>query len=141
MKLALLFYIFIYSALLQAAIDPIYKECMQREYQVDGQYCIFPDSSRCLLEEFNTGKCGQHWLTDDYCVKEGRYIWDAERCCEGLVAYLPKGMAGQASCQPKSKVLSQNLTSGSPLLYVLLILGLLVGLLLLRRQAKGRRSS
>jgi hypothetical protein len=79
-----------------AAINPIYKECMQRGYNVSGEYCVFPDSSQCLLEDFNGGKCGQKWMTDDYCIPEGSYVWDADKCCEGLVAYLPKDVAGSA---------------------------------------------
>ena len=88
-----------------AAINPVYKECSQRGYQIEGDYCLFPDSTKCLLDDFNNGKCGEKWMTDDYCIPEGRYVWDSGRCCEGLIAYLPDGMAGQASCEKKSKVM------------------------------------
>ena len=93
---------------LTATINPVYKECSQRGYQIEGNYCVFPDSTKCLLEEFNSGECGKKWMTDDYCIPEGRYVWDSDRCCEGLVAYLPKGMAGQASCVKKSEALAKR---------------------------------
>lgn len=86
-----------YLSQVQAAIDPKYKECTQRGYQLDGNYCVFPDGSRCLLDEFNEGECGEEFMTNDYCVPEGRYVWDGP-CCEGLVAYLPPDVAGQATC-------------------------------------------
>ena len=114
--------------LTEAAIDPVYKECSQRGYQLEGNYCVFPDSTKCLLEEFNNGKCGQKWMTDDYCIPQGQYVWDKGKCCEGLVAYLPEGMAGQASCQPKSKVMLKKTffeSFGGIALIVLALLGLL----------------
>lgn len=129
----------LFPVLLQAAINPVYKECMQREYSVDGDYCVFPDSTRCLLEDFNSGKCGKKWMTDDYCIKEGKYVWDAEKCCPGLVAYLPEGVAGQATCVLKSKVDSVNLMSNSLLWMGLLVAGLLALLIFLRK--KSNRSS
>ncbi len=117
-----------------AAINPLYKECSQRGYQIDGNYCVFPDSSKCLLEDFNNGLCGKEWMTDDYCIPEGKYVWDSGRCCEGLVAYLPAGVAGQATCQPKSKVAVKKTfidSYGGIALVVLVLIGLL---LLLRRK-------
>jgi len=119
---------FLTSFLANAAINPVYKECSQRGYQIDGKYCVFPDSTKCLLEEFNNGKCGEKWMTDDYCIPEGNYVWDADKCCEGLVAYLPDGMAGQASCQPKSKVMVKKTffdSFGGIALVVVVLLGLL----------------
>ncbi len=96
-------------SLSKGAINPVYKECMQRGYNLSGDYCVFPDSSQCLLEDFNAGECGQKWMTDDYCIPQGNYVWDAERCCEGLVAYLPEGMAGQATCQSKQASLFKKI--------------------------------
>lgn len=81
-----------------AAINPVYKECMQRGYTVSGDSCIFPDGSACDLESFNKGACGTEWLTDNYCIPEGEYVWDDEKCCEGTEAYLPEDVAGQARC-------------------------------------------
>ena len=124
--------------LIQATINPVYKECSQRGYQLDGKYCVFPDSTKCLLEDFNNGKCGEKWMTDDYCIPEGRYVWDAGRCCEGLVAYLPKGMAGQASCQPKSKVMAKKTffdSYGGIALLLFALLGILF--FLKRKKQKG----
>ena len=120
------------------AINPIYKECMQRGYEIDGDFCVFPDSSKCLLDDFNAGKCGQKWMTDDYCVPQGQYVWDAETCCEGLVAYLPESVAGQATCQPKQATFIKRIFLDSYWGIVLLTLGLGIVLLLLKR--KNRRT-
>lgn len=81
-----------------AAIDPTYKECMQRGYTLSGDSCVFPDGSACDLESFNNQECGTEWFTDDYCIPEGDYVWDEEKCCEGTEAYLPEDVAGQARC-------------------------------------------
>jgi hypothetical protein len=121
---------------LSASINPIYKECLQRGYQIEGNHCVFPDSTKCLLESFNKGECGKEWMTDDYCIPEGNHVWDAERCCEGLVAYLPEGMAGQATCQRKSEVKLKNTFLDSYWGLGLVILILLVILLLLRRKKR-----
>lgn len=119
------------------AINPIYKECMQRGYNVSGEYCVFPDSSQCLLEDFNGGKCGQKWMTDDYCIPEGRYVWDNDKCCDGLVAYLPEGMAGQATCQPKQATFFKRIFIDSYIGILLLTFALGVLLLFLKKK-KGR---
>ena len=119
------------------AIDPVYKECSQRGYQLDGKYCVFPDSTKCLLEDFNNGKCGQEWMTDDYCIPEGRYVWDSGRCCEGLVAYLPDGMAGQATCEPKSKVMVKK-TFFDSFAGIALVVGVLLVLLFFLKRKKRK---
>jgi len=98
MKWPLLFFVFLLGQVAVAEIDPLYKECMQRGYSIDGEYCVFPDSSKCLLEQFNVNICGEEWFTDDYCVPENEPVWDAERCCDGLVAYLPDEADGQPKC-------------------------------------------
>ncbi len=66
-----------------------------------GDSVIFPDSTICLIDDFNAGSCGQQWMTTDYCIPEGGAVWDEDKCCEGLEAYLPEGMAGQAICVTK----------------------------------------
>ncbi len=87
-----------------AAISPVYKECMQRGYQVSGDSCVFPDGSKCSLESFNNGTCGEAFFTDDYCIPEGQVVWDENRCCEGLAPYLEEGVAGQPTCEPEKSM-------------------------------------
>lgn len=98
-KLSVLFFFLLVMPAF-AAINPVYKECSQRGYQIYGDSCIFPDNSTCPLDEFNAGTCGSQWLTQDYCVKQGRHVWDYNRCCSGLRPYLPEGVAGQPTCEP-----------------------------------------
>jgi hypothetical protein len=93
------------------AIDPRYKEVMQRGYEfVDGDSVRFPDGSVCHLDDFNEGTCGIQWMTNDYCVPQGAYVWDGP-CCDGLMPYLPEGMAGQATCQPIEEIEAETLPS------------------------------
>lgn len=63
--------------MISASVSPVYKECVQRGYQLEEDfeqgisYCIFPDNSKCLIEDFNNGVCGQEFMTEDYCIEEG----------------------------------------------------------------------
>lgn len=85
-----------------ALINPVLKECIQRGYKDVYRnyqtYCVFPDGSECLIEEFNNGSCGQNFMTQRYCVTEGNYVWDENACCPGL-KYTPPNVPGQATCQ------------------------------------------
>lgn len=72
---------------------------MERGFTVQGDSCLFPDGSLCDLEAFNAQQCGQEWYAKPFCIPEGGYVWDGGNCCEGLQAYLPEGMDGQATCQ------------------------------------------
>lgn len=102
------------------SIDPVYKECMQRGYYVEGNYCTFPDSSRCLLTEFNAGRCGQQFMTVDYCVKEGEYIWDRDRCCEGLEPYSSIDSDKQATCRSSSSI-TEEIVVTHPITWIFLV--------------------
>jgi hypothetical protein len=84
-----------------AIIDPYYKEVMERGYDMKGDSVIFPDGTSCLIVDFNNRTCGQKWMTSNYCIPEGGYVWDNNRCCEGLEPYLPEGVAGQPTCRKK----------------------------------------
>lgn len=92
------FYAFIFSAF--GAIDSLYHEVIQRGYSIIGDSVEFPDGSRCLIIDFNTGNCGEQWKTADYCVPKGGMVWEKHRCCAGLDYYLPAGTDTQATCQP-----------------------------------------
>jgi hypothetical protein len=86
-----------------AALDPELKECLQRGYEQvyeedETSYCIFPDGNKCVLTEFNNGTCGAQYKNENYCVAEGRVVWDAEKCCPGTEAYLKPYHVGQTSC-------------------------------------------
>jgi hypothetical protein len=53
----------------------------------------------CLYKSFLDGTCGQKWKTDDYCVPEGKPVWDTTKCCEGLHGYIMPTNDGQATCE------------------------------------------
>lgn len=83
------------------AIDSFYKEVIQRGYELlPGDSVKFPDGTSCSIEAFNAMECGVEWMTKDYCVPEGEYVWDADRCCVNLAPFLEKGVDGQETCQP-----------------------------------------
>ena len=100
------FMLILVSTVSIAAISPVYKECVQRGYEVKDNfdngtsYCVFPNNSTCSLEEFNSGVCGQEFMTTNYCVGEGVMVWDQDMCCAGLRPYLPPNTLGQSTCQP-----------------------------------------
>lgn len=111
------FVLLIVPGFVSAAMNPEYKECIQRGYSVMQNNCVFPDGTECLISEFNEGLCGSEYKTEDYCVKEGVSVWDRDKCCPGLVPYLPSGMIGQATCQPIQTIIINN-----PYLYGLLVI-------------------
>ncbi len=110
---------------------------MQRGYQVttEGEvdYCVMPDGSKCVLEDFNAQTCGQNFFSQDYCIEEGEYVWDAEKCCRGLVAYLPEGMAGQARCEKAANIHLKSLKNSSWPLGILLAILVGLGMFLFKR--------
>lgn len=86
-----------------AALDPQFKECLQRGYQQtygadEISYCVFPDGNKCALVDFNNGLCGTRYKNENYCVTEGRPVWDLKKCCPGTEAYLRPYHSGQPSC-------------------------------------------
>lgn len=105
-------------------INPRYKEAMQRGFPMRGDSVVMPDGTVCHIDDFNLGLCGLTWQTQDYCVPEGRYVWDENKCCPGLVAYLPEGEDGQATCQKAGTVKWLHFLS-NPLVWA--VGGLLVG--------------
>jgi len=106
-------------------MNPDLKECRQRGYEITYDniyrtgtaYCEFPDGNRCPLRDFNDGTCGAEYMIEDYCVKEGEPVWDSDKCCKGLWAYLPPLMTGQARCLSKPGIISTTLL----MLYYLII--------------------
>lgn len=101
--LIITFALFIMTTVAHSAINPDYANAMERGYQLSGDSVVFPDGSKCLLSAFNDGSCGQEWMTDDYCVPEGAYVWNGDKCCEGLEPYLKEGYDGQERCVKKQK--------------------------------------
>lgn len=111
-------------------IDPQYQPCMERGFIVFGDSCQFPDGTFCDLEAFNAQECGKEWYDKPFCVPEGGYVWNGAHCCEGLEAYLPEGVDGQATCQLAAASVSETI---SPI-WVALILVAIAGLIPLGRR-------
>ncbi|MFH1427902.1 MAG: hypothetical protein ABIG60_05260 [Patescibacteria group bacterium] len=114
---------------------PSQEDCMQMDYQYDLNYCYFPDGSKCLLSEFNSGVCGNKFKKD-YCISRGEYIYEPEvqKCCSGLKPYLREdSLWGEPpACQPyyysfKDKIFSFILSFIKPIngFYALIILAVI----------------
>ncbi|MFH1822676.1 MAG: hypothetical protein ABH830_03165 [Patescibacteria group bacterium] len=93
---------------------PRQEDCKQMNYQYDLDYCYFPDGSKCLLSEFNSGVCGNKFKKD-YCISRGEYIYDPEvqKCCSGLKPYLREDSLWGAfpTCQPSYYSFKDNIFS------------------------------
>jgi|TARA_Y100000310_G_C20177292_1_gene576422 hypothetical protein len=121
-----------FSTIVNAAMNPDLKECMQRDYEIKASpnhetICIFPDNSNCTINDFNLGICGEEFMTKDYCVKEGLPVWDKNKCCEGTEAYLPPNVMGQSTCRDIS--ISQKISNQflyQPILSISIILILII---------------
>jgi len=135
--IAIAIFLLVLPSIVFAAMDPALKECVQRGYETvfqnGGNYCVLPDKSQCSIEEFNNGSCGAQYKTENYCIAEGTFVWDTDKCCAGTEAYLAGKTLGQARCIKVSlaqKVYDQfrynpYILFGSGLLIVIVILGIL----------------
>jgi hypothetical protein len=99
MKTSLLALFSLLAISAHAAIDPYYKDAIERGYKLKNDSVLFPDGSLCLYKDFLENKCGQKWKTNDYCVPEGKPVWDTTRCCEGLVSFILPASDGQTTCE------------------------------------------
>lgn len=138
MKNYFLIFVFIcvFSTSIYATMSPELKECVQRGYKIGEEGCIMPNGTICSIQDFNNDLCGQEFKTEDYCVPEGRPIWDEDKCCEGLKPYLPAITFGHPTCEPFSERLKGNISSPFTLIIVITII--LVGVLFYLRIKKNR---
>ena len=137
MKKIFVFMIFILLLIIPsilAAMNPDLKECMQRGYETERGYCIFPDGSNCTIENFNQGICGVEFMIEDYCVKQGEYVWDKDKCCSGLKPHLV--VIGQATCQPFSVRFIENLKYHPIYWFGIIIFLILIGYIIYRMKKK-----
>lgn len=118
-----------------AQVSEGHRECAQRGYEVVGSECVFPDGTRCALAAFAAGSCGAEFKTEDYCVEEGKQVWDEDKCCKGLVA--KEGEGGELRCQKRS-LLGRLIRR--PLFWVLLVATTLsIEMLMVRRRLRKLR--
>jgi len=122
-----------------AAMNPDLKECMQRGYEIKASpnqetLCIFPDNSNCTIKDFNQGVCGVEFMIEDYCVPEGKVVWDKDKCCEGLKPHLVT--IGQATCQPFSVRFIENLKYNPIRWFCIIIFLVLIGYVIYRIKKK-----
>ncbi|MBN2459625.1 hypothetical protein JXB28_05045 [Candidatus Woesearchaeota archaeon] len=65
-------------------------------FEVFGPYkeiaiCDFGEGKNCPTNDFLNGECGQEYIKELSCVKEGESIHTMfQECCEGLEVYTPK---------------------------------------------------
>lgn len=101
MKYPLIFLFLLIGIHSSAEISPYYKEVVQRGYSYANDTVTFPDGSKCSIKDFNEERCGTEWMTEDYCIPKGQYVWDKNKCCNDLAPYLEEGSDGQAVCMEK----------------------------------------
>jgi|SRR5690606_7165758 len=99
----ILLFLLLHSLSTSAKINPKYANAYERGYDVRNDSVIFPDGSKCLIEEFNNGACGFQWMDVEFCVEQGKSVWHEQNCCEGLSAQLSPENDGQKKCVKKSK--------------------------------------
>ncbi len=128
------------------------KECLQRGYELDTGYnlhwrgyedipddplslfCLFPDRNYCLNSEFNEGSCGVEYKTEDYCIKQGDYVWDEDKCCSGLKPHLVA--IGHPTCQPFSVRFTENLKYNPIYWFGIIVFLVLIGYVVYRIRKK-----
>jgi hypothetical protein len=98
--------LFVFSFLVSSAerMPENYKEAIQRGYMVRGDSVRFPDSTVCHYSDFVNGICGKKWLTKDYCVGEGKQVWDADKCCKGLQPFFVDKESDICTCEKTEKI-------------------------------------
>ena len=132
------------SFISQAAVDEYYKHAIQRGYSLRGDSVIFPDKSTCLYKDFAEGRCGQKWMTTDYCVEEGKMVWDKDKCCEGLAPFLPDDTDGQMTCEKMDKIKNidgyQSKMIWFALIFPVLLLIIAVMMFIMRRRARRNQN-
>ncbi len=87
--LGALLLLFTLPSQIEALQDPALANCVERGYMVEkassgSQYCVFPNGSKCLLNQFNQGECGQEFMTPLDCIHEGPIWSNGVKCCKGL---------------------------------------------------------
>jgi len=68
----------------------------------EGRFCIFPDGSGCEMEAIYNGECGQEYVKDLGCSKEGNYKLPGRPCCPGLVAKPQATVGTNGACHRKT---------------------------------------
>ncbi|UCF35165.1 MAG: hypothetical protein JSV78_07640 [Phycisphaerales bacterium] len=63
---------------------PAYVFCLEMGYEIEGDYCVFPDGSSCELWAFFWGECGEEYVHPVPCAEAGEHRGVAVECCEGL---------------------------------------------------------
>ncbi len=109
--------------------DPALAYCEHMGYEhVNYENCSFGDGNSCPLWDFFKGSCGQDYVKEIPCRKQGEDVFASfEECCGNLKPYLPSKLLGQASCQPPSKVIIDEFKY-NPLYWLgtLIVLGIIV---------------
>jgi len=71
--------------------------------------CQFDENSSCSAEAFLEGNCGQEYVENISCRKEGDPVFtEFETCCGNLEPHVPAGASGQTTCQPEKNILEKT---------------------------------
>ena len=92
-----------------AGLLPRESYCYRQGYQFDytiepyGEWCIFNDGTRCDALDFYEGRCGEKYIRELPCKKQGEQIKTAfEECCKGLEPL--SSLGGPYECVPEMNI-------------------------------------
>ncbi|MDO8460097.1 MAG: hypothetical protein Q7S74_03240 [Nanoarchaeota archaeon] len=60
--------------------------CVEQGYNLSGESCIFPDNTSCPQWDFYNKICGQNYVKEISCAKEGETKGVSNECCSGLTS-------------------------------------------------------
>lgn len=67
---------------------PPYTYCVSQGYDTETvgkeRFCVFLDGSKCEMEAFYDGECGQDYVKDMDCSKGAKFPW--KECCPGYIS-------------------------------------------------------
>lgn len=121
---------------ISAAMDPAPAYCEHMGYELQENYsCSFGDGNSCGLRDFYMGDCGQEYVKEFPCRKQGEAVFHFEECCGTLKPYLTTGFVGQTTCQPLSKIITHELKY-NPLYWLgtLIVLGIIAYIIYKRKK-------
>ena len=122
---------------ISAAMDPSLGYCEHMGYETPNfENCSFGDGNSCPLWDFYKGDCGQEYVKEIPCRKQGEYVFpEFEECCEGLKPYLPTKMLGQTTCQPVSKIIISEIKY-NPLVWLGIVIVIIVVIYIIYKRRK-----
>jgi hypothetical protein len=72
--------------------------CIENGYEVNDNFCLFPDGYACALNTFYYGGCGAQYRNELECINPGERVTPARSCCRGLSQMTDYEIGEDGSC-------------------------------------------